>query len=83
MGHHADHAAQPVVHGTSSDKLLDGKKPATCSACSLCCNLNVLLPTLEVLGASAEHGVSLAFQATPPASPLLTGLRRPPRFLLA
>jgi hypothetical protein len=83
MAHHADHATKTVEDGTSSDQLSDGEKPATCSACSLCCNLNVLLPTLEVLGASGEHGVSLPFQASPPPCPLLTGLKRPPRLLLA
>ncbi len=83
MAHHADHAAHTIDHGTSSDQGSEVKKPETCSACSLCCNLNVLLSTPEVLAALPERGASKPFQATPPTSPLLAGLKRPPRSLLA
>jgi hypothetical protein len=85
---HSDHGTHAGATSQSPDhhggaKTAAGEKPATCSACSLCCNLTVLVSSIEALGVSVDHAALQPLQVSPPSNPSLKGLKRPPRALLA
>jgi hypothetical protein len=86
IAHHGDHTGHPVPLKKSSQHHGDAKTPkgtTTCSACSLCCNLVVMMPSHEVVATFASHERLLPAQILPPQSPSLKGLKRPPRARLA
>jgi hypothetical protein len=80
---HQAHSASAHVLDDSPSHAASPEHPKACSACSVCCNLSVLLPFFEWPGTIAESQSSIAFMGGQPHGLLLEGIKKPPRLPLA
>jgi hypothetical protein len=76
-------AAAVNAAGTSSDHHSSMNSTSQCSACSLCCNLLAIPPSMLAMNPSTEPQHYPTLNVSAPFGPIIEGPKRPPRGLQA